>query len=872
MLLTLDRPLSPGGGIPLPVLFALTLFVSALLLFLVQPIIAKMILPMLGGTPAVWNTCMVFFQAVLLAGYSYAHLTTTWLGVRRQILLHLGVVLLPLVVLPISAAAGWLPPQEANPIPWLLGLLAVSIGLPFFVLSTTAPLLQKWFASTAHPSARDPYFLYAASNLGSMLALLSYPVFIEPTFALKPGDYNWLSQSWLWTFGYGLMVILVAACAWAVWHAPQPVAKKILHPKSELVEPAPPLIKRLHWIALAFVPSSLLLGATTYITLDIAAIPLLWLVPLTLYLLSFVLVFARLPAIVHKFMVLAMPVLFMLLIFLMMCEALTQELSHPVTRRIGLNLLTLFVVSMVCHGELARTRPSTRYLTQFYLLMSLGGVLGGLFNALVAPLVFKTIVEYRLAMVCACLLLPQLGPALSFTGGRFSLDNWRPGARFLVDLALVVVLGLVAFGLLQFGTGLISTITDGSSGTSWTWLDGFYKDVARATRKCSEWINDGLAKLGGYHIKTTQVAVVVCFGLPILLCYLYVTRSIRFGLGVGALLLATAICAVLQDSPVIYRDRSFFGVLKVEQSGDYHRLLHGTTLHGQQYLPPGRSLAGISAPVVPYVPGDVGVSPSAGHVTWGICEALRNASWDDPRRTPLTYYHRSGPIGQVFESFTGLDAKKHIALIGLGSGTLASYGDPGQSMTFYEIDPAVLRIAQNRDYFTYFSDCQSRGTEVEVKLGDARLRLQEANKGQYDLIVVDAFSSDAIPIHLITREALELYFDKLADDGILAIHISNRYLDLGPVLANLAAELKVKCIKRYDSEIEDHPGKCITDWVLLARHDSDFGDIALDISPYPDEDRPSHADDSAHWHRLSRRPDLRLWTDDFSNILGVFNR
>jgi hypothetical protein len=450
-----------GSAAKTPLLFAVTLFLSAALLFCVQPLIAKMILPLLGGAPAVWNTCMVFFQALLLAGYSYAHASIAWLGARRQAMLHLGLLVLPALTLPLltlpfriahgeplpldlpglSELAN--PPTEANPIPWLLLLLLVSVGLPFLVLSTSAPVLQKWFAGTGHPAARDPYFLYAASNLGSMLALLGYPILLEPFLGL-------VQLSHFWTIGYGAFVLLTLACAVQLWRAPADLQKGIHRPEEAtglvLSSSSRPVTagRRLCWVALAFVPSSLMLGVTTYLTTDVAAIPLLWVLPLALYLLTFILVFARQPPLSHRGLVWLMPLVVVLLVFLLMLPQQLQLLFLP------LHLVGFFVIALVCHGELARDRPAPAHLTEFYLWLSVGGVLGGLFNGLLAPLVFDRIAEYPLALVLACLLRPSRvdngaempgAPVTTAPGGRFlTADRWA-------DLVLPLVVGAVTLGV-----------------------------------------------------------------------------------------------------------------------------------------------------------------------------------------------------------------------------------------------------------------------------------------------------------------------------------------------------------------------------------------------------------------------------------------
>ena len=893
----------------MPFLFAITLFVSATLLFLVQPMVAKMVLPRLGGTPAVWNTCMVFFQAALLAGYAYAHATTTWLSARRQVLAHLVLLVLPLLVLPIALRGG-APPSESNPIPWLLWILVASVGLPFFVLSASAPLLQKWFASTGHPSARDPYFLYAASNLGSMLALLAYPAIIEPNLHLKAT--GWLSldtQSGLWAIGYGLFVVCIAGCAWAVWRArvqtPQPelasavsvpagrelgeertelFTREPLHlkqrrmpfetnpdtPDEEDALAAPTALQRLRWLALAFVPSSLMLGVTTYITLDIAAIPMLWVIPLGLYLLSFIIVFTRHPVLlrlidvaalagmatvmtlpplwtwfVHrlgtfppeltitislwvarvglwglcvflatrgepgwfhpKAMILGMPLVVLLLVYI--------KLAAPsgVVLKIAVHLIALFVVAMVCHGELARSRPATKYLTGYYLIMSLGGVLGGLFNALVAPLVFNSLLEYPLALVMACMLLPPFfETGSSFVPRLLRRAGWTELAELgevagwpkvvldlAVDLALVAVVLMLSYGLVRF-------CSHEAGDSKW------YASLPHWFTKMHQWIMGQIEKRNeAGHLTKSELKTLFMYGPPILLCYLYALRPFRFGLAVGALLWGATAAASYSSWEVLHQERSFFGVLTVDYfpRDETYRLMHGTTTHGWQVRSGGREYE------------------------------------------PLTYYHEIGPIGQVFKAMNQRLSHQDIALIGLGSGTLACYGKPDRRLTFYDIDPAVVRIAQNPRYFTYWQNCTA---QKQIVLGDARLKIEEAPDHLYKLIVVDAFSSDAIPIHLITKEAIELYFQKMKPDGVLAVHISNRYLELEPVLGNLAAELELTALRQYDQS--DDPDRYSSDWVILARKPEDFAGLEKDDS----------------WNPARTDSKVGVWTDDFSNLLSVF--
>lgn len=734
--------------------FALSLFVSATLLFWVQPMFTKMVLPLLGGTPAVWNTCLVFYQGALLAGYVYAHVSARWLGVRWQAVFHLGWLMLALLVLPIGVGAGQTPPVTASPIPWLFLLLLVSVGFPFFVISATAPMLQKWFSHTSHRAAQDPYFLYAASNLGSMVALLAYPTLLEPYLHLA-------EQTRAWSVGYGLLALLIAVCGVLLWRSPS-VAPKAPEPGAASLAPTRPegaaegealtVGRRLWWVLLSFAPSSLLLGVTTYITTDIASVPLLWVMPLSLYLLSFVLVFARRPILSHELMVRLQPFLILPLALLFLWGLPAEgNLVLP------LHLVAFFFTAMVCHGELARSRPPAANLTEFYLWLSVGGVLGGLFNALLAPLIFKTVVEYPLIIVLACLLRPQL-----------TADTRKPW-----DLIL-------DFGLpLTFGVLLAVLIL--------------------------------MVQASAAEVAITGAMIIISGGAA-MACYSFAPRPLRFGLGVAVIMLGGVLYASGQY-PVMHQERSFFGVLQVRTDTvrQYHMLYHGTTLHGAQSLELAR------------------------------------------RREPLTYFHASGPIGQVFTAFSHKPRHQNVAIIGLGTGTMACYAWPKQHWTFYEIDPAVERIARDPRYFTFLKDCPA---QVEVVLGDARLTLAQAPDRHYDLIVFDAFSSDAVPLHLISREAIRLYLTKLAEGGLLAFNISNRYLNLMPVFGNLAQDAGLVCLYQdnWVSEAEQNAFYIRSMWVVMARTQADLGELAAD----------------QRWTALAKNPQAGLWTDDFSNVLSVF--
>ncbi len=723
-------------------LFTLTSFVSALLLFSVQPMFAKMLLPLLGGTPAVWNTCMVFFQSVLLAGYVYVHGMTRWLGPRRQAMMHVPLMLLGGLSLPIAVARGWTPPTSANPFLWLLLLLAASVGLPVFFISCTAPMIQIWFSRTRHPEARDPYFLYSASNLGSMVALVGYPALVEP-LARVP------AQAAAWSWGcLGLAVLTVGAAVLLHRRPAGPEASTRESGAGETLTRG----RRLRWTVLAAVPSALLLAVTTMITTNIAPVPLLWIIPLALYLLSFILVFARRSFLPHRWMTGLQP-------FLVLPVALQMYLLDEWSSMIlaPLHLILFFVTAMVCHGELARDRPGAGRLTEFYLYLSVGGVVGGLFVALLAPMLFTGVAEYPILLVASLLLCAWGGPA----EGR--PRDWRR------DLGWPLGLGLAAFGLIYLLRH-----------------SGVYLLI-----RWSRW-----AVLGA--LAATLLA--------------WRGRMTRLAAGTAVLL---AVGAVTFSGPyqVVHRERNFFGLLWVERDpfGGFNVLTHGTTIHGAQNTDPAF------------------------------------------RREPQTYFSRYGPLGQIFLALGPRLTGGRIAVAGLGAGVIAAYGQAGQTYTYYEIDPAVERLARTPAYFTYLADTPA---EVKVVIGDARLRMQEAPDGAYSLIVVDVFSSDAIPTHLLTREAFDLYFRKLAPGGVLAINITNRYLLLEPVVDAVAREAGLVCMINEDRYAGPPPPGIMrmnSTWVVLARQQADIGALPF----YP------------RWRVSTGGKDRRVWTDDYSNILSI---
>lgn len=733
-----------SGLIPV---FTVTIFISAVLLFSVQPMVGKMVLPLLGGSPAVWNTCMVFFQAALLAGYAYAHGSVLLFGVKRQAVIHIAVLLLPLLVLPIVLGGGSAPPVEGSPVPWLLGRLAMSVGLPFLIVSTSAPLLQRWFSATNHPSAGDPYFLYAASNLGSLLALVGYPLIIEPSLTLS-------RQSAVWSAGYGLLIVAAVGCAGLLWLTPRRENDAVHDVAAGDASSSPSARDRMWWIVLSFAPSSLMLGVTAHVTTDIAAVPLLWVAPLALYLLTFVLVFARRQWISVERMSWFMPYLFLPLALLMF-----GDLRKWAWMAAPIHMFAFFVAAMVCHGRLAERRPAAKHLTEYFLLISVGGVLGGLFNAIVAPLMFSRIIEYPLVLVLVCLLRPAVGGARAAARDA-RRDVWIPLAVGAVALAVVAV-------------------------------------------------------VHSLDVTAGMVMKIVIFGGPAMVFFAAKDRPVRFGLGFGVMLVTLGIWNDLQRGGQVFVARNFYGVKRVlvnEEKG-IRTLLHGVTQHGFQSTDPAR------------------------------------------QREPLAYYHRRGPLGDVFASLERhKNAGRRVGIVGLGTGTIACYAAPGDRFDFYEIDPIVVRLAEDPSLFTFLEKCAGKYTIV---LGDGRQTIGSVEDGVYDLIVIDAFSSDAVPTHLITTEAVELYRSKLAAGGMIALHVSNRYLSFEPMLGNLAESLGMSAAGRAHVRLsteDEAAGVSPSHWLVMVEGAERLDDLLA----------------TERWNRLEHSPGVRVWTDQYCDVIGLF--
>lgn len=720
-------------------LYTTTIFLSSILLFIVQPMFGKMLLPYLGSSPNVWNTCMFFFQGVLLLGYLYAHVLTSFFGVSKQSKLHIVLLIFTLFLLPVGIPACWVPPTNKNPIFDLIFLLTTTVGLPFFMLSVNAPMLQKWFSKTGHYYSNDPYFLYVASNLGSMIALISYPFLIEPNL-------NLILQSDFWAVGFWILGGLVFVLASKLWKTTEQIGNASFSTDNSL--PVEFSIKY-KWILLSFIPSSLLFGVTTFLSTDIATVPLLWIVPLTIYLLTFIIVFSKKPIFSHELITKAMPIMIVAVLF-QMISAQIKDISLTIL----IHLLTFFISSMACHGELAKSRPSVKHLTEFYLWISVGGFLGGLFNALIAPIVFKTVIEYPLGIVLACLVMPKTSKE----------DN---KSSYLLDLVLPNFILLSIFIFINI--------------------------------------------LPGLKITSAFITNLFLFGIPAITSLFFIKRPIRFGLTIGVIFLACSFYVNL-DEKNLYIERSFFGVNKVTLSkdGKRHYLIHGHTKHGAQNLD----------------------------------SSIKNE--------PLTYYYKTGPIGQFFKENILLNSKSNIGVIGLGAGTLITYGKEGQNWIFYEIDPIVVKIARNQKYFTFLQDSKIKN---EVVLGDGRISIKKTQDHIFDLIVLDAFSSDSIPAHLLTKEAMQIYLQKLKNNGVLAFHISNKFLNLEPILSALAKDSNLIGLIQYDlniNEEESLKGKDGSVWVILSRENENLDNFLT----------------NKKW-KILNTSSVKLWTDSFSNIFSV---
>jgi SAM-dependent methyltransferase len=712
-------------------LFSATLFLSAFLLFLFQPMVGKMLLPWLGGTAGVWTTCVLFFQAMLLAGYIYAHVLSRIPDTRKQALIHGVVLLFPFAFLPIrfsgtSSQAG------------LIVQLLISASIPFFAVSATAPLLQSWYARAKSSSSEDPYFLYAASNAGSLLALIAYPLLVEPAVGVS-------AQNRLWLVLYVLLVPLLLATAGFAWNKPQPQS---VNGRSGLLY-KPTAQNRMYWVLAAFVPSALMLAVTNHIASDLASVPFLWTIPLAIYLLTFIVAFARRWHASSARVSRVIP-----FVLLAMFPLVAAGVAAPAGLNwivIGGHLILLYCGALLCHTSLAESRPDAQHLTEFYFWIALGGVLGGVFTATLAPLMFNTVFEYPLLVA----LLPF----------------FRSVKREKDSNAIPII-----FGLAMFATWRIFHVT-------------------------------------GADTKTEALAL--AHTALIFLCFKFKNHYRRFGFSFAILILAYAwiLPPYIERADRIYTTRNFFGVKKVLEDRNTHlrKLLHGDTIHGIESRDPARM------------------------------------------GQPLSYYYSTGNVGQVIDLLRSRRAEngkpQRVAVIGLGSGSMAAYATSDMHVVFYEIDPAVETLA--RDYFTFLQRCMGN---CEVHIGDGRLEIAKAPDGSFDLVMLDAFSSDSIPAHLMSKEALQLYLKKLTPDGILLFHTSNRYLDVQKLVSALVTDAGLMGLFRFDAAGDLGPeGKTNSNHLVAARYPEDLAFLSR---------KPG-------WVRVDRPLNFQPWTDDYSNLLGL---
>jgi hypothetical protein len=677
--------------------YTFTIFLSAALMFMVQPMIGKMILPALGGAPAVWNTCLVFFQALLLGGYLYAHFSIKWLGHRVQSCLHIAVLI---------ATLGWLiwrwgqnsgtpfliPTDQRiftdttqDPTLQLLALLVTLIGLPFFVISTSAPLLQSWFSKTDHPNASNPFFLYAASNLGSMISLITYPFLINKYFSLT-------EQGQVWTQGFAGLVVGCILCVAILWKRSSQVESPSAANESAPKTAGPSYSSILTWITLSFIPSSLLIGETTFLASEVLSHPLLWVITLALYLLTFIIVFSGKPIISHAMALRMTPLASILLVIVVAGKS-----NEPTWLVVGVHIVSFFLLALISHGELAKRKPEASHLTSYYLWMSFGGVLGGSFNSILAPVAFKYmgLVEYPLGLIASLLVLGVAGGSLRKSG------DW-------VFAGCIAAIASVLLFVLPRDEAILSNLI---------------------------------------------------YGIPAILLLPIARNLPRFALGAAALILVGALDTGV-NGRTLFLERNFYGVLKVtyDPTRNANLIIHGNTLHSIQSRDPAEALF------------------------------------------PTGYFYSDGPMSTVFDHAVARGYSQ-IAVAGLGAGGVACYAHPGQHWTYYEIDPAMKRVAEDPEYFTFLKECYpENGGTYEVKLGDARMEMAMEPNEKFDLIVLNAFSSSSPPLHLLTQEAVDVYLSKLKPDGILAFNASNRHLELEPALAAIAKSKRAsipKCQGRY---------------------------------------------------------------------------
>jgi hypothetical protein len=712
--------------------------------------VAKMLLPQVGGAAAVWTTALLFFQSLLLVGYAYSHFIVTRLSLRWQIGSHLLLLALTVLSLPIQIVGSGTPTPGSNPITWVLITLLIRVGLPFFCLTTLSPLLQSWFVRTGHLHSSDPYFLYRASNLGSFTALVAYPIIIERFSGLE-------FQTRAWQIGYISLLILIILVSLKLWRSSTSTISHTNQVSHEVI----PLLRLLRWVALATVPSLWLLAVTTYFTTQIRPIPLLWVIPLAIYLLSFAIVFGK-----HSISLKILSRIYPYIAVALLGLTILGEVHLPFLLGFFLQFGAFFIGALLCHGQLAKERPGASKLTTFYLALAIGGALGGLIGAIFAPLFFHDLYEFPIAIILTGLLLPRAIPLLK--------------RELLHEIAKAM---LVAGFLIVIGVFLVITQALQHLNTTFLTSSGTLADLLR---------------------------LLLILPIPALAVVAFSRKPIGLAIMLSTILILLQLPLSSQPAP-IYQSRDFFGVHKVITNRDQSVRIYENagTIHGLQ---------------------------------------LQSTS---SRDLPTTYYSPTGPAGEVFQQW--VPQHSSIAVIGLGVGTLACYNHPGESWDFYEIDPEVIHIAKDPHLFTFLSDCTPKASTI---LGDGRIEIASAKPHSYDLIVIDAFSGDAPPIHVLTREALVLYTSKLRQNGVLLFNISNSYVDFRTVLSAEAKSLKMVSYARADSNItpqEQNEGKAPSDWMVLS---SSLSNIQSLVS------RPN-------WMPITPPANAPIWTDDYSNLFSV---
>jgi SAM-dependent methyltransferase len=737
---TLDADLRPAietGVFRIRFMYGATLFLSAFLLFCFEPMVGKMMLPLLGGAAAIWITCLLFFQMMLLAGYAYAHVLERFAGVRAQIVIHSVFMLVAIGFLPLHF--GVRPDEGASfhPSAWLLWHLIQTAGIPFCVVSATAPLLQNWISRTPTTSGRDPYFLYAVSNAGSLIALLAYPLLIEPRVGVR-------NQSLWWFAGYGALAIMVGAAAGLVWKYVSSESREA----SEAADP-PAWRLRLFWLAAAFVPSALMLAVTNHILLNLASVPFLWIVPLAAYLATFMLAFGRRIHLSYRLVSRIVPVPLLLLFPFAASSRAVDVRYMPFV--VGAHVVILLSGALLCHTALAARRPAPRFLTEFYFWIALGGVLGGAFTAVVAPSVFSTVIEY-----------PLLVALIAFFREPLDSESALGGA----DLILPGLLGFAAIGA--------------SKQLQWASVD-----------------------------ITTDLKITIAVDVAIIaIAFLFRRRTVRFALAVAILVIAyyRLLPQFYSSSQFMYTARNFFGIkgVKFDFPTNSRRLLHGDTLHGIESMD----------------------ADLLGH--------------------PVSYYDETGPVGDVMKMLSERGSQ-HIGVIGLGTGSMAGWTAPYRHITFFEIDPQVLDIAGN--LFTFLPRC---GNNCDVVMGDGRLSIAKANPGEFDLLMLDAFNSDSIPAHLVSREAVAMYLTKLKPDGLLLFHVSNRYMDVEGLISAVVTDASLEALVRHDDDLQNEL-KARAHFVVAGRNPAALGSL----------------EQNENWSRVQKPQSIAPWTDDYSNMLAI---